>query len=124
MVNIVAGLVLSRSFSYVGIAMGSTIAAWLNAAVLGVTLARRGHFEMDARLKRRLPRTIVSGLLMGVILLLGAWLLGANFAEKAGFLNALWSLTVLILGGIASYFALAHVTGAMTLSELKSVRKQ
>jgi putative peptidoglycan lipid II flippase len=123
-VNIVASLVLSRSFSYVGIAMGSTIAAWLNAGILGVTLARRGHFEIDARLKRRLPRSIFCALIMGAILLFGSWLLGANFVEKATFLNALWSLTVLVLGGIACYFALAHITGAMTFSELKSVRKQ
>jgi putative peptidoglycan lipid II flippase len=122
--NIAASLVLSRYFSHVGIAMGSTIAAWLNAAMLGIALARRGHFAVDDRLKRRLPRTILSGLIMGALLLLGYWFLQANFTETATFTNSLWSLVILILGGIASYFAVAHVTGAMTLSELKAVRKQ
>ncbi len=122
--NIVASLVLSRYFSHVGIAMGSTIAAWLNALMLGIALARRGHFEADDRLKKRLPRTILSALLMGAFLLFCNWLLRANFAESASFTSSLLSLLVLVAGGISSYFALAHLTGAMTLSELKAVRKQ
>jgi putative peptidoglycan lipid II flippase len=122
--NIAVSLVLSRFFSHVGIAMGSTIAAWLNAAMLGITLARRGQFLADERLKRRLPRTILSGLLMGAVLLAGFWFLGANFTERARFVSAAWSLLLLVLAGIASYFVLAHATGAMTLSELKAVRKQ
>jgi putative peptidoglycan lipid II flippase len=122
--NIAASLVLSRYFSHVGIAMGSTIAAWLNAAMLGIALARRGHFAADDRLKQRLPRTILSGLIMGALLLLGYWFLQANFTETATFTNSLSSLVILILGGIASYFAVAQVTGAMTLSELKAATKQ
>jgi putative peptidoglycan lipid II flippase len=123
-VNIIASVVLSRYFSYVGIAMGSTIAAWLNAAMLGVTLWTRGHFVIDERLNKRLPRTIFSGLMMGAMLLLGFWALRANFSENASFFSAAWSLLLLVAGGIASYFALAQATGALTLAELKSVRKQ
>ena len=123
-INIMASLVLSRYFSHVGIAMGSTLAAWINAALLGTTLARRGFFAADKRLKQRLPRIIASGLLMGALLLFGFWALRENFSETSRFLNSLVSLLVLVLGGMASYFALAHLTGAMTLSELRTVRQR
>jgi putative peptidoglycan lipid II flippase len=122
--NIAGSIVLSRYFSHVGIAMGSTLAAWLNAAMLGMTLAQRGFYKPDDRLKRKLPRIVFSSLVMGAILFLGLWLLEANFAETARFMASLWGLLALVLGGIASYFALAHFSSAMTFGELKAAIKR
>ena len=122
--NIAGSIVLSRYFSHVGIAAGSTLAAWLNAAMLGITLALRGFYRPDERLKRKLPRILFSGLTMGGLLLFGFWILRANFMDAATFMTSLWSLAVLVLGGIASYFALAHFTGAMTFGELKAATKR
>ena len=123
-VNIAASLLLSRWFGHVGIAMGTTLAAWTNAAQLGLTLARRGHFNLDDRLRRRLPRMLISGFVMGAILLGGYHLLAGNYAPGAGFLAALWGLVLLVGLGISSYFVLAHVTGAMRLGEVKSMLKR
>jgi putative peptidoglycan lipid II flippase len=122
--NILASIVLSHYFSHVGIAMGSTLAAWLNAAMLGVTLSRRGFYRPDDRLKRKLPRILFSGLMMGVFLLFGFWFLQANFVETSKFMTSLWGLILLVLGGIGSYFVLAHFSGAMTLGELKAATKR
>ena len=66
--------------------------------------------------------------LVWLLLLADSWRVAcknfSNYAEKAGFLAAAWGLAVLVLGGIVSYFVLAHVTGAMRLSELKSMLKR
>jgi putative peptidoglycan lipid II flippase len=123
-VNIAGSLILSRWFGHVGIAMATSLAAWVNAALLGLTLARRGFYAPDERLSHRLPRMLLSGLLMGVLLLAGAWLLAGNYAEGASFLAALWGLVVLVAGGIAGYFMLAHLTRAMTFGELRSMLKR
>jgi putative peptidoglycan lipid II flippase len=123
-VNIAASLVLSHWFGHVGIAMATSIAAWVNAGLLGVTLSRRGFFAMDERLKTRMPRIVASGLVMGGLLLAGVRLLSGNYAEGAGFIAALWGLLVLVVGGIAVYFLLAHVTGAMRLGEFRSMLKR
>lgn len=123
-VNVAGSLILSRWFGHVGIAMATSLAAWVNAALLGLTLARRGFYAPDERLSRRLPRMLLSGLLMGVLLLAGAWLLAGNYAEGAGFLAALWGLVVLVAGSIAGYFILAHLTRAMTFGELRSMLKR
>ena len=61
---------------------------------------------------------------MGGLLLAGAWALEGNYAENASFLAAAWGLAALVSGGIVSYFALAHLTGAMRLSEIKSMLKR
>ena len=61
---------------------------------------------------------------MGLLLLLGLWLLAENFTASASFISSLWGLVVLVLGGVASYFALAHVSGAMTLAEMRAAIKR
>ena len=38
---------------------------WANAALLGVTLTRRGHFHADARLRKNLLFIVVLSLVMG-----------------------------------------------------------
>jgi putative peptidoglycan lipid II flippase len=123
-VNIVLSIALSRVMGHVGIALATSIAAWVNAMQLGVTLGRRGYFAPDARLRQRLPRILASGLAMGILLLVGAWLLTQNYAAGEGFLAHLWGLVVLVAVGLASYFAFAHVSGAMAMSELRSMLKR
>jgi putative peptidoglycan lipid II flippase len=123
-VNIAASLILSRWFGQVGIAMATSIAAWVNAALLGVTLSRRGFYVMDERLQARLPRIILSGLVMGGLLLVAARVLSGNYADGAGFTAGLWALAILVAGGIASYFLAAHATGAMRFGEFRSMLKR
>lgn len=123
-VNIALSFLLARVMGHVGIALAATVAAWLNAAQLGMTLTRRGHYAADDRLKSRLPRMIASGLLMGLLLLGGAWLFRGHYGEGTRFLDQLWPLLVLVLAGAAAYFLSAHVTGAMRLHELRSMLKR
>lgn len=123
-VNIVGSLLLSRFLGHVGIAAATTLAAWVNAALLGVTLSRRGLFSLDERSRKRLPRIVLSALLMGALLLAGAWALSANYVEHAGFIAAAWGLLLLVTGGILGYFAIAHLTGAMRLGEIRSLLKR
>ena len=123
-VNVVVSFVLSRWMGHVGIAIGTTVSAWINTGLLGITLSRRGHFALDDRLRLRLPRMLISAFLMGGILLAGNHFLAGNFAAGAGFLAALWSLVLLVIVGLSSYFVFAHFTGAMRLGEMKSMIKR
>ena len=63
-------------------------------------------------------------LFRSLLLLLGFWFLQENFTEAATFISALWGLVVLVLGGIASYFVMAHFSGAMTLAEMRAATKR
>ena len=124
MVNVAGSLILSRWLGHVGIALATSLAAWVNAGLLAFTLSRRGLFKLDDRSRQRLPRMVFSAVLMGVILLAGTWLLQANYAEQAGFLAAAWGLLLLVTGGGLSFFAIAHVSGAMPLGEFKTMLKR
>jgi putative peptidoglycan lipid II flippase len=123
-VNVIASLMLSRYFAHVGIAMGTAIAAWINALLLAVTLTKRKLFSLDARLIDRLPRIILSAFLMGAILLGGAWLFASHFGENSTILLRVAALLVMVVGGISSYFLIAHVTRAMTFGEMAAMLRR
>ena len=77
-VNVTASLILSRFLGHVGIALATSLAAWVNAGLLAYTLSRRGMFRLDEKSRMRLPRILASALMMGGLLLGGSWLLQAN----------------------------------------------
>ncbi len=118
LVNIALGIVLFLTFGLVGLAAATSIAAWVNVGLLLARLRRLGHFEADARLKVRLPKILMASLAMGAVL----W--GLNLAvapwlgQAYGFQVA--ALAVLVFGGIGAFGALAQVTGAARISELKA----
>jgi len=124
LVNVAGSLILSRIMGHVGIALATTLAAWVNAVLLGITLHRRGLFALDERSRSRLPRIVISAALMGALLFGGTWALAPNYAEKAGFIAAAWGLLLLVAGGVLGYFAIAHLTGAMRLGEMKTMLKR
>ncbi|HOV02774.1 MAG TPA: murein biosynthesis integral membrane protein MurJ [Kaistiaceae bacterium] len=118
-VNVAASLALFPFLSHVGIAIATSLAGWVNAALLFLTLRRRGQWTFDAALKRRLPRLVASSVMMGGIVwylggLLAPWLSReANLLERGG------ALGVLVLAGVVAFFALAQFSGAADLSVLK-----
>ncbi len=123
-VNIAASLVLSRFFGHVGIAMATSLAAWTNAALLYMRLRKLNYFAFDARSAKRLPLIILSTLIMAAVLLTLAWLLKDNFAEGTHLVHSIWSLLLLVVAGLASYFLAAQISGAFRLSELKAALRR
>ncbi|PCJ68863.1 MAG: murein biosynthesis integral membrane protein MurJ [Rhodobiaceae bacterium] len=117
-VNIVGSLALFFWIGHVGIALATSAAAWVNAILLGVRLVRLGHFKFDARLKSRLPRLVLSALIMGAGLwggtILATPLLAGSFVEGIAAL-------ALLIGGGGLLFGIAILaTGAAKVSDLKN----
>jgi putative peptidoglycan lipid II flippase len=110
--NIVLILLLIWPLAQVGIALATALAAWVNAGLLGFRLHREGFLRPDARLKRRLPRIVLASVLMGV----GLWLLQPWLAPLPQSL----ALAVLVLAGGTVFAALAQLSGAMALGELRT----
>ena len=119
-VNIAASFILSRYFAHVGIAMATSVAAWVNAGLLIATAIRRGDYRWDQRFKSRLPRMVLSLAVMAAVLYGCTVLLAANYAELAGFKAAVWGLLLMLVAGAVSYFAAAQLTGAFRLQDLKA----
>jgi putative peptidoglycan lipid II flippase len=119
--NIALSLILFWPLGHVGIALATTLSAWLNAALLGGALLRRGFLRFDARLKARLPRVALASLIMGAGLwALSAWLL-PWFDAGQGWRIA--GLALLVGGGLGLYALLAVTFGALHLDEIKALRR-
>jgi putative peptidoglycan lipid II flippase len=123
-VNIVASLVLSQFFGHVGIAMGTSIAAWTNALQLYLRLRNNGLFVFDDSARRRLPLMVLSATVMAEILFGITLAMPHLFMSKTSVLMSVLGLTVLVVTGIVSYFLACHVNGALKFSELKAAMRR
>ncbi len=116
-VNIIGSLALFFLFRslgilpHIGIAIAGTIAGWINAILLWVTLSRNGNFNLDARLMRVLPRIVLASIIMGLALWLTQGLLAPYiWADLAGLIK--WSaLGALVTFGLGVYGAAIVATG-------------
>jgi putative peptidoglycan lipid II flippase len=113
--TVVLGLVLP--FHHVGIAAATSIAGWVNALSLMVLLHRRGHFTLDARSRRAVPRILAASAGMGVLL----WLLNqASAGLYAGaFVERTLALTAVIGVAVAAFFVMALLFGAADWREIR-----
>ncbi|MDC9822490.1 murein biosynthesis integral membrane protein MurJ [Devosia sp. ZB163] len=117
-VNVVLSLALFESLRHVGIALATSVAAWVNVVLLAAFLARRGHFTMTGTEWRQqalilLLTLVMSGALWGTVVLLGpVFDPGYFFPVQA------LALLALCIVGAALYFALAHVTRVQPLGGL------
>jgi putative peptidoglycan lipid II flippase len=109
--NVVLSLSLIWFIAHVGIALATTISAWLNAGLLARGLRRDDLLRPDDRLKRRLPRILGASLAMALGLWLAApWLVG---------LAPPLVLALLVAGGGLAFLLVGHLVGALDLRELK-----
>ena len=117
-VNLVGNLVLIWPMAHVGIALSTALAAWVNAGALFIVLRRRGHFAIDARLRRAGLRLVIAAATMvGVLVLVNP--LVAPFTG-AGWLVRGIALSVLIGSGGIAYAVAARLLGIFTLAELRT----
>jgi len=114
--NVALSLFLFWQLRHVGIALATTLAAWLNAVLLGLSLRRFGFCHLDERFRRRLPRILAASAGMGLALwglrqATDPWLID-SFVERAS------ALAILVVAGLAIYGILAFGLGAVSRTDL------
>jgi len=65
-INIFLNILFMQFLGHTGIALASSISAWLNALSLGIILYKRGHFFIDKKLKNSITKIFVSSVFMGI----------------------------------------------------------
>ena len=122
--NTVGSIVLFFAFRalglmpHLGIAVATTLGGWLNAGLLWSTLARRGEFVADARLKRALKLILIASAAMGVAVWAATHVLEDWFAAPGMVLRA-GGLALLVGTGLLVYGAAILATGAVELRQLR-----
>ncbi|HWA61533.1 MAG TPA: murein biosynthesis integral membrane protein MurJ [Caulobacteraceae bacterium] len=128
-VNIIFGVVLFRAIGVAGIAMATSIAWWLNVAMMSVTLARRGVYSPSARAWSKLARLAAASTALGLMLVAAAhWrpLLEAPLAHvRAGPLHAKEIVILAVCAAAALvYPALLLLSGGLTRQDLRAALKR
>jgi putative peptidoglycan lipid II flippase len=126
-VNLVGNLILipvlgRYGYGHVGPPLATAVASTVNVWMLYHTLKKRGHFESDPQLRRRVPRLAIAALMMGVVLFwlapaVDPYLTGSILRRGAG-------LVVLVGGGAAVYAVACFLTRAFVLDDVKLLLKR
>ncbi|MFM1981646.1 MAG: hypothetical protein RJB22_365 [Pseudomonadota bacterium] len=108
--NIALNFALVPFFGLYGLAAALALTAWLNCAMLYVTLHRRGHLSIAPDVAARIARQILAALAMaatlyGVNLGIGDWFGGST-------LERMVALSLLVGSGGIVYFGLGWMIGA------------
>src|SRR5277367_4389140 len=105
-VNIVFKIALMGSLAQVGLALATSIGAWINFVLVLWFAGRAGLIAVDATLKSSLVRLAIAGVAFAVLLLIAAPLVGSVFSSWSKFRSEVELIVLAIVGG-AFYGALA-----------------
>ncbi|MBO6758035.1 MAG: murein biosynthesis integral membrane protein MurJ [Roseibium sp.] len=113
-VNVTLSIALFPVFKHVGIAIATTLAGWVNTALLIVVLQRRGHFTPDGRSVRKSGLILLASVLMGVVVHFAAGALGPYLSDGWLVVRVL-ALCALIALGMLTFAVFAQFTGGSDL---------
>lgn len=120
--NLVGNLALIVPLQHMGPPLATALASTLNVAMLYRTLVRRGHFALDARLRRRAPRLMLAALAMGAALWFGQDLV-APYTHGSWLVRGT-ALAVLVSAGCLVYGVATLATGAFSRADLALLRRR
>lgn len=123
-INIALSLLLFAWLQHVGIAIATSVAAWANALLLAVVLARRGHFKLSAHQYMQNFALLAISAAMGAALWFGAGLVPDILTGEQGLIIQAIVLLGMVGVGAIAYFALVHFSGVQRIGALKRAFKQ
>ena len=121
-INVGGAAVLFPFLGHVGIAVATSVSAWINVALLWLGLYRDGRFRSDERLRARLPRVVIATLAMAAAIYAAMRMLAVPLMTPNSW-EAFAALAVLVLTGMVVFAAAAFALGASRLSDLKGIAR-
>ena len=126
-VNLALNLVLipllgRYGYGHVGPPLATAVASSVNVWMLYHTLKKRGHFETDRQVRRRVPRLAAASLIMGAVLfflapLIDPYLTGSLLQRAVG-------LVALVGSGAVVYAIASFLTGAFVADDVRILLKR
>lgn len=113
--NLVLNLILMQYFAHVGLALSTSLAAWLNAGLLYFVLHQRRWFTLPASVWSLVFKII------GCCIIMAIGILGLNkifFFARSGFTHFM-NLIVVIMSGIGLYAISAYFCGILDISRMR-----
>src|SRR5271155_2768057 len=119
-VNIVFKVALMGSLAQVGLALATSIGAWINFILVLWLAARAGHIASDAALKSSLVKLVAAGLAMALVLLLAVPIVTNMLLSVSRFRNESELLVLASLGGVFYGALVLALFGRRWLSLLRT----
>ena len=120
-VNLILNLTLMQILAHVGIALATSISAWINVCLLVFFLYLRGQFKIDKRLRQKGLRIIFASL--GMAFSLWAALSYFHTFQIVGQGSRACMLAMLVFGGLGVYLFLVILFRAVEIHEIKKLLK-
>lgn len=120
--NLILNLALVGPMAHVGLALATSIAGWVNVALMAWILRKRGFLVVDATLRHRAPRIVLACGIMALTLLGAYYVSYAVFT--AGMFYRIATLTMLVALGMAVYGALTLGLRIIDWDEFKSLMRR
>ena len=116
-VTVGVNLVLVPLLGVVGLALAGAVGAWVNIALLGGILARRGYFRLPARVLGRIGRIALASGLMGAALV-------ALMQVITPWLDGPFTMRLLAVGAILAVSLVTYGAGTVLLGVLDKATVQ
>jgi putative peptidoglycan lipid II flippase len=120
--NLTLNVVLMGPFSHIGLAIATSIAAWVNASVQLIVLQRRGWFFLTPQVQKTAAKVLVSAMTMGggLILIRDQWLV---IVPDTLFFQVL-SVLGTIICGMMVFGGVGQLMGAFNLMNVRQALKK
>jgi putative peptidoglycan lipid II flippase len=118
-VNIVCKVLLMGALAQVGLALATSIGAWVNFIIVLWLAARAGHFAADATLKSSLIKLAVAGVALAALLFFAAPIVAALASSWPRFRNESELLILALLGGLVYGALVLALFGTRWLSLMR-----
>jgi putative peptidoglycan lipid II flippase len=120
--NLVLNVILMGPFSHVGLAMATSIAAWLNAGLLLLILHRRRWFSITQQIQITGAKVLISAIAMGVVLILARdqWL---STLPDTLFLQIIAVFSIIICGMVI-FGGMGQLMGAFNLTHIRQALRR
>ena len=123
LINLGLAIGLMPWLGYLAAPVATTSAAW---AMLGLLMLGARRFgtsgQMDARLRRRVPRQILAAMVMGAVIFGLGWVLAPWLASGTGLRFAALGLVVLV--GAISYGGVLFAIGGLARGDFGRLTKR
>lgn len=120
--NLMLNVILMGPFSHVGLAMATSIAAWVNAGLLLIVLHRRNWFSLTRQIQITGAKVLISAITMGggLILARDQWL--TTLPDTL--LLQIMAVFGIIICGMVIFGSMGQLTGAFNLAHIRQALRR
>lgn len=117
-INIALKIVLMGPLAQVGLALATSIGAWVNLSLLAIFARRQGFAVSGAAIGRPVAKLIAAGAVLAAALVAGAYGLNLALADLTAFRDETMLAALVVLGGVVYALAVLLLLGLPWLKGL------